>query len=476
MALGTDPTALDPFTTSNYAITYGNLLSAIYDPLVWTDPATGTVRPHVADSLTPDASARVWTLTLRPNVVFSDGTPFDAAAVKANWNKHADPSSHSAYALAAAGLKLTVVDPLRLSIELPEPNANFDRIIANGLNYIASPKAIGDLASLAAKPIGAGPFVLAERTPGKSLTLRKNPTYWQPGRPYLDAIDVEVSPPDKDLPSAIAADQTDVGTLTSPALIRQAEDKNLGLINLNLSGGTMLGFNTRKPPFNDPVARHAIADSLSSAEINQRFFQGLGTPAHGIFDTRVPYANAQLAAPENDAARAAAAFNTLTSGGRRPFEFTLLTVRDAPQSLDAVVRYVQQQVERFPAVHMRIETVDTATLIQRTLAGDFTVAVSGLWMNDPEPVLFDFLRPGSPANITGYADPEVTQAMNAARLLTAADARRIQYTRVQVRLNEDLPFWVFQEAANSVVFHPKVVGVVPYNDGVLLFDRIGLRP
>lgn len=65
--------------------------------------------------------------------------------------------------------------------------------------------------------------------------------------------------------------------------------------------------------------------------------------------------------------------------------------------------------------------------------------------------------------------------MNDARLLVQMDARREQYTRVQLQLNKDLPFWVYQQAANAVVFDPRLTGIQPFADGVLLFDRLGLR-
>lgn len=96
-------------------------------------------------------------------------------------------------------------------------------------------------------------------------------------------------------------------------------------------------------------------------------------------------------------------------------------------------------------------------------------------MADPEPALYDFLRPGSAANTTGYNNPVVTEAMNAARTTTDTGARRDAYIRVQVQLNQDLPFWVYREAVNTVVFDRDVTGVQPFGDGVVLFDRIGFR-
>jgi peptide/nickel transport system substrate-binding protein len=474
IAIPADPPALDPFSTPAYAVAYGDVLSALYDPLVWADPATGTIQPHIADSLVPDAEARVWTLTIHPGVAFSDGEPFDAAAVKATWLAHADPATASAGAVAATGLKLSVTNPLQLRIELPSPNANFDRVVANNLNFVASPRTLGDLPSLRTHPVGAGPFVLADRVPGQRLTLKRNPHYWQSGRPYLDQVDVQVAPPGKTLPEALAAKDIDLATFSDPRQAQQAVDHNLGVVRLELSGGLMLIFNTRKPPFNDPAARRAVVNSLSAAEINHRFFQDLGTPANGIFDNLSPLANNQLAAKDNDPEAARTGFDKITAGGTRPLRFSLLIVGGGNEP-NSQAGYIQQQVQRFPGVQMQIEDVDTGTLIRRTLAGDFTMAVSGVWMNDPEPVLYDFLRPGSPTNVTGYSNAEVNDAMTAGRLARDTAARRESYTHVQLRLNEDLPFWVYQEAANTIAFRPEVTGIQPISDGLVLFDRLGLR-
>lgn len=474
IAIPADPPALDPFTTPAYAVAYGNVLSAIYDPLVWADPSTGSIRPHIAESLTPDADARNWTLALRPGVEFSDGQPFDAAAVKANWQAHADPKTNSSSAIAAAGLKLTVVDPLHLAVELPDPNANFDRIVANNLNFIASPQGLSDLPSLRTRPVGAGPFVLAERIEGERMTLRRNPRYWQPGKPYLDQVDVRIAPASKALPLAVADKDVDLAAFSDPVQAEEAVDKKLGVIRMQLNGGLMLIFNTRRPPFDDAAARRAVVLSLSAADINRRFFQDLGTPAKGVFDSTSSLANIQLAPREDDEQAARATFDKITAAGTRPIRFSLMIVGGGNDP-DSQAGYFQQQVQRFPGVQLRIEDVDTATLIRRSLSHDFDVAVSGLWMSDPEPVLYDFLRPGSPTNLTGYSNPEVTAAMTEGRRATDAAARRAAYVKVQVRLNEDVPFWVYQEAANTVIFAPHVTGVEPFADGLVFFDRIGLR-
>src|SRR5690606_8195009 len=81
---------LDPTVLAGLSIIHAARFIAIYDALVLQDPTTGELVYRVAESIeSPDT--KVWTIKLRPGVKFSDGTDFDAAAVKAYWDRTADP-------------------------------------------------------------------------------------------------------------------------------------------------------------------------------------------------------------------------------------------------------------------------------------------------------------------------------------------------------------------------------------------------
>ncbi|MGR7002682.1 ABC transporter substrate-binding protein [Yinghuangia aomiensis] len=109
VGVSADLISLDPATAELAAYGDGQRMSALYDPLVVFTQASGTVTPQLAKSLTTTDGAR-WTLELRPNVTFSDGTPLDAAAVKFNWERLADPTLLSLHAQTLKGVTLTVVD------------------------------------------------------------------------------------------------------------------------------------------------------------------------------------------------------------------------------------------------------------------------------------------------------------------------------------------------------------------------------
>ena len=73
---------------------------AVFGLLVYSDPADGQVKPQMADSLT-STDGVVWNLKLRPDVKFSDGTAYDAAAVKFNWARLQDPANKASRATQA---------------------------------------------------------------------------------------------------------------------------------------------------------------------------------------------------------------------------------------------------------------------------------------------------------------------------------------------------------------------------------------
>ncbi|MCF2528564.1 ABC transporter substrate-binding protein [Yinghuangia soli] len=478
-----DAASFDPAQTSFVNVADGSRMSAVYDSLVWTDPATGTVQPKIAESLVPvGALADKWELRIRPGIKFTDGTPYDAAAVKANWARHADFTLKSfqfpaAFTIDHGQTTVDPADPLRLLITLKGRNANFDRLVARNLSFIVSPEALKpeNVQKLRTTPVGAGPFLLTEWKQGESQRYVRNQNYWQKdkGLPYLDEVVIRV---DIDVKRSVdgIGKSSDLMLTVDPENIKAGKDRGLGVEALQLNGGAMVLFNTKVGPFSDVKARRAMVLSLSSAEINERFYNSTGTPAKGIFSSSSPLASVQLSAPENDPETARKLWNEITANGTKPFEFRYISP-SAPTTVD-VARFIQQKLSAYPGVKMTIEQVDIPTYIKTVRKGlPWDAAVGQQWIDDPEPGIWDTIHSQSLANSSGYESPEVDKSLAAARLQTDTDARRDYYTQVQMRLNQDLPFWVYQEAAAAALYTSKVTGLELFNDGLIHWDVIGLR-
>lgn len=481
MLLPGDARGLDPFTASASNVADGSRLSALYDVLVWSDPSTGTVRPQMAESLSPDKDASVWTLRLRPDIKFSDGADLDAEAVRLAWDKHKDPALRSLASITVATMQTSVVSKLELRIQLASPNGNFDRIVARMLNFVPSPRTLADVAASSKAPVGAGPFVFREWVPGSHMTFQRNPNYWQRGKPYLDEVTFRVNADSPAAPGIIDDGDADVTVSTDLLVIEAARERGLATGEVPLNGGLMVVFNMRTGQrgsvFSNPDLRRAVVLSLSSMDIDQRFYGGKGSPARGIFDSTSPLANVQLVSPENNPAEAAELFAKVTANGRNKLAFSYV-VPNNPKA-KAIAEHIKQRVESVSggAVTVNVEAEDIPVFIQRTsIENRFAMATFQLWADDPEPSLYQFLHSKAMfTNVTGYANAEVDAALEGARLATEQSTRSALYTRVQVRLNTDLPFFVYQEAVAAYVSADKVTGLELFNDGVLLFDRIGLR-
>ncbi|NUU20556.1 MAG: ABC transporter substrate-binding protein, partial [Streptomycetaceae bacterium] len=473
IALPTEARGMDPTVAAVNGVGDGNRLAALYDVLFWMDPRTGRVNPGIGESLTPADDGRVWTMKLRPGVRFSDGSAFDADAVRFMYERHADPANRSPQMSSAAGLRMQVVDPITLRIELPAPNAHFDRVVAKNLTYIASAEAYRkDPKGFAAHPVGAGPFVLKEWTRDAEMKLARNPAYWQPGKPVLDGVVFKVVPDIQQAMSAVATGRASGMVTVDYQLIDKGRKDGVTVEQLDLSGGKMIAFNTARPPFDDVRARRAVALALSADGFNSTVYQGKAPAARGMFAPGTPFHDPSTRTPDDDADAAQRLLDQLAAEGR-PLEFTFTTYASPPSVKSA--EYIQSRLAGLRNVKMRTETLEPGAVTLKTqISRDFQASLFSLWIDDPEPALYAFLRSGGTSDWTGYANPDVDRALDTARASTDPAVRAAAYTAVQRRLDEDLPVWVFQNAVAAVAHKGRLTGVALFNDGTLLYDRLAL--
>jgi len=468
-----DSASLDPFRASYTGISDASRMAALYDPLVYVSAADKSVKPLLAESLASTDAGVTWTLKLRNGVKFSDGTPFDAAAVKTTWETHTKPESKSIHISYAMGLKLDIVDPLTLKVTPPAPNPNFDRVVASQLAFVASPATIAKGVDTAGNaPVGAGPYKLSSWARGSEQVFVKNDDYWQKdkGLPKVGKVTFKTVPDIKQQLNALKADSADLFLSSDQRTLGDAAKDNLNVTKYDYIGGQFVQFNMRKAPFDDPRARRAIALALDPADFPATLDNGY-VPAKGLFPQSSEYFDATAVQPAQNKAEAQKLFDALAAEGKK-VDFKYLIPQN-PTSV-ATSELMLTRLSEFKNVSMKIEPLEIgAYIVKFAVQKDFQAMLYSQNLVDPEPIMYGMFNSTSRTNYTGWNNPAADAALNEGRGSTDPAVRKAAYSKLQKALVADLPVFTYSESTVGAIANKKVTGIELFDDGGILMDRIG---
>ncbi|GAA4987559.1 peptide-binding protein [Yinghuangia aomiensis] len=444
-------------------------MAALYDPLMYIDPTDGKVKPHLAQNLATSDGGATWTLKLRSGVRFSDGTPFDAAAVKMNYDLHAKRETQSIHVQYALGLQTTVQDPQTLLIRPPKANPNFDRLVATHLTYIEAPSALGKGLDVAgARPIGAGPFRLESWTRGSQQVFVKNENYWQKdkGLPKLEKVTMKTVPDPQQQFTTVKAGGADMFYSSAPDLLAKGRSE-LQADEQKSLGGQTIQFNMNRPPFDDPRARRAIALAIDPADIPKTLGNGF-VPAASYFNASSPFFDPAQTQPAPDKAEAQKIFDELAAEGKR-VDFTFLV----PKATSQVPEYLQSRLNTFRNVSVKVDSLEIgAYVVKYAIQRDYQAILTQGWSVDPEPELYQAFASSSVSNLIGWKSPAADAALDAGRNSTDPAVRKQAYSDLQKALVTELPLFAYAESSIGPIFGKQVTGVVRYNSGTVFMDRL----
>jgi ABC-type transport system substrate-binding protein len=459
MAIEREPAGLSPQSdqwTSQGAFYIAN---AIFDPLMAIDQ-DGDVKPYLAESVVPNGDFTAWTITLRSGVTFQNGQPFDAAALKANL----DATKKSLLAAMLGPLQSTeVTGDLSAVVHMSTPWSQFPYYIAGQAGYMVAPAMLDD-PDPSNHPIGTGPFAFKDWTRDSQLDVTKNPNYWQKGLPYLDSISFRLIEDPSIRYSSLSSGQSDAAVFIAPAQIKTAADAvaagKLQLYSnasLESNEDAML-LNTRKPPFDDPVARQAVATAID----HQAMEDTAGRPATVLpFQPGSPYYispnEAGWPAPDVNRAKELAAQYQTSHG--QPLSFTLIVPSDSDSVQEGQV--IQSQLAA-AGITAQLSTLDPNASIGKLLNKDFEAAVSGFLSAptlDQSHIFYEQPPAGGLTNFTGVSDPQLLAALDAARASGDRSVWIEQYKIAQKRMAADLDRIFTFRFVDGLVYANTVHGV-----------------
>jgi peptide/nickel transport system substrate-binding protein len=452
------------YPPNNHWDTNGYLYAqCLYDPLM-AIAADGTAQPYLAQSLTPNSAFDTWTMVLRPNIKFHDGSALDSAVVVNNF-RALKASLLTGQALTQV-MSVTASDSMTVVYKLQDPNPGFPAGLATQVGYVVGQAMIDQAAAnvAAPHPVGTGPFIYQDWQPNNHFTATKNPNYWRKGLPYLDQITLKPIADTIQREATLKTGGVDMIGSTDPNTIRrfdgrsgyQVVDSRTGVIGEPSMAFIML--NTTVAPTNDLRIRQALAKGLDQATVQKIFGGGYTKPVNGLFLSDSPYYSA-TGYPAFDPAGAKKLVAEYKAEHGTP-TLTLLTVTDP--RLAQVVQIIQQMWNQV-GFNIQIGQIQQADLISDFIFGKFQAATSYQFGSvDPSLnyVWWSTTTAGPVGSIAlnfpRNSDPVIEQNMLTARRTTDQAARVTAYQTVNEQLGKDLPYlwieqYIFSEVATSRV-------------------------
>ena len=415
---GAWPTGLDPATDGNGSANqsylnaiYGNLFELGANGQTINDLATGY-------TITPDG--KTVTIHLRQGVTFSDGTPFNAAAVAFNFKRD---------------LASTVGDKPNWPVSSISTSGNYDVVIHltqayapiintfhdSNVNWIASPTALQKMGENAFKlaPVGAGPFTVVSDTVSSELVLKKNPHYWAKGQPYLDSLTFKSVASDEAALETMQAGGVDgYEGMQTPQLV-SAFGKQFNVLDVPSTSPYVIQLNTAIAPFNNLNAREAVYYATDVNLIDQRLFgdlhpvtQGFTAPNGLFYEKNVPGYRTY------DLAKAKAAVKA--AGG------VTVDLMATQSSVTQTVLEALQTMWQAAGMKVNIHVDQLANVIQQFQGNKWQASLQTAGAFDPAAGLGVNFRFGSKSVFSGVHDPKLdTMFANATSTLDNAKRQQL---------------------------------------------------
>jgi peptide/nickel transport system substrate-binding protein len=432
----------------------------VTDDLVYEGQG-GRIEPWLATSWTISPNGLQYTFKLRDNVKFSDGTLFNAAAVKANLDRVVNPKTNSSTDggyIAPFYKNSVVLSPYVLQVNLKTPDSSFLDVMAQGYIGIESPKGLarGETANCA-DPIGTGPFEIQKYVPNQEVVLVRNPGYNSPapgsahsGPAYLEKILWEIVPDASVRYAALADGEADVIYYPPADEWKTIEDgSNLAIFTHERPGSpNSIMFNVAASPLNSQAVRQAILygdnEEASLASAYSGTYPYVASPlVPGTPDYDPAYADAYQYSPKKaDQLLDAAGWGHYNKSGYRTKDGKALEVSVAYDSdpgqtpaEDLTLYEDIQAAEKQIGVDMVLDPVSTAALDNLYEDHAYQSLAGGYWITNTPDVLRTLFSTQAiklyGTNGTNYSNPTLDSLLE--KGLTDLDAAqaKVYYDQAQ---------------------------------------------
>ena len=469
------PTTLDPANT----IIAGDIytLDKIFEPLFVTSPA-GKLTPWLATGYTLSKDKKTYTFDLRPGVKFSDGTPLTPADVVFSLDRSRKnpkgPLSFLDFAITSTGAS----GASKVVVQVSEPWAPLLSDVSAFSNAIM-PANFGGAseASFFAHPIGTGPFTVSGFTPNApSLTLKRNPSYWQKGKPYLDAVTFLFVDDDNQRLLQLRGGQADLIDLVPPSQVSSLKaDSNVHVLLSSSWQVDLLVLNEKDPHFADRHVRRAISQAINTSALAHAATFGTAKPGGSFFPPSLQYysPHTKLLGHSLSAARAELAKSKYPKGFS-----TEVLIDGGVQKWRTFAQIIQNQLKAI-GITVKIRALDHAAFEEAFQKFDYKMFIDYAIndISDPDEMAsfeLDYKNGGSHSYWSSYNSASVTKLVRQAQSEFDSAKRAKLYAQIQSAVAQDAPFVALDYPPYINAYSTKVNGFAVNPGGAYRLENVWL--
>lgn len=422
----------------------GHVPVAIYGTLLVWNNLTNEYEGDVAESISPNNDNTVWTLTLRDDAVYPDGTAVDSAAVKQNIERYLDPNYASSFTARVAEVtKIETPDPQTVVFNLREPWGTFPWLLTQNPGMIINPKVLASATpeELQANPpanAGAGAFTFSEYKRGQAATVVKKDDWWG-GTVCLDDLTINFGTNDAvaDYELVQSGGAQAIDTWDAQVLKKTLADDSVVRYEMPAPIVSPILMNSTHPPFNDVRLRKALQLGMDRNLINKRTYEGLALPEGGVVPSTYPFQPTVEPLEFDEAAAKELVKEAAADGVKTDFAYT---VNRTPSNENLAI--LQQALAQNVGMKMKLDMLQVNEWVDKVfVTRNYDSAQGGTVPNAScTYCAFDsFLSTNAAGNVSGFDSPEMDKALGLLKGARTEEETVAALDALQTVFNEEVP-------------------------------------
>ncbi len=480
-AQGSDPRGLDPAMFDD--LESAKVTNQIYEGLVrYKAGNTTEVEPLLATEwkISPDGKEIVF--KLRQGVKFHDGTPFNAQAVKVNFDRQLPPQRKDDMPYAdftfAGVSKVEVVDDYTVKIILEKPNASFLANLAmTTAAPIISPEAINKYGDkLMENAVGTGPYKFVKWDKGQQIELAAFDGYWGT-KPKIGKIVFKFTKENSVRASDLMTGAVDVIDGIDTNDVKTLESKGMTVLKADGMNINYMGFYTYKKPFDNLILRKAISMAINRQNLVDYLYQGYAKVPNSILPSFIPGYSKDVKPYDYNPEEAKKLL--AEAGYPNGFEFNVITYSNPrpynPVNGEKLAAAIQADLAKI-GVKMNIKSYPWKEYKQILKDGEGDAYFYG-WIGDNGDadnflMLLETAQIKGGLNASKFSNAKLDELIEQGRITMDPAKRAAIYADAQKIVVEDAPWVLLSHGMDMKASRPNIKGVELHPTGNMWLETV----